>query len=222
MMKCQYCGEEIIGRRPNSLYCSSQCSGKAKRERIAGKETSMQNEETQFLAQAPKMSLNPNDEIRYVEREHFEKISKLHLDYGERISNLKETNQQQSFKIERLEDKIIDLKEKHVTELSAANKSATKDVVQTISTMPAAQSVLGALANGFMSKAGGGALAGVEDGFNEQEKQIIEQIRRMQADAQSYLIQMLYFLFAKRHEEQMEIFASLQAFMANSEEEEDI
>lgn len=220
-MKCQYCGEEIIGRRPNSLYCSSQCSGRAKRDRLAEKESSVEIPETQFLAQPPKMSLNPSDEIRYVEREHFDKISKLHLDYGARISDLKEKNQQQSFKIERLEDKIGDLKEKHVTELTAANKSATKDVVQTISAMPAAQSMLGMLATSFMSK-GGGALAGVETGFSEQEKQIIEAIRRMQPEPQGYLVQMLYVLFAKPHEEQMQIFTSLQAFMANTEEEVDI
>ena len=219
-MKCQYCREEIIGRRPNSLYCSSQCSGRAKRDRLAEKEVSVESSENPFLAQPPKMSLNSSDEIRYVEREHFDKISKLHLDYGERISNLKETNQQQSFKIERLEDKIGDLKEKHVTELSAASKTATKDVVQTISSMPAAQSMLGMLANSFMSK-GGGPLAGVETGFSEQEKQIIDAIRRMQPDAQGYLVQMFYFLFQKPHEEQMQIFTSLQAFMANTEEEDE-
>ena len=220
-MKCQHCGEEIIGRRPNSLYCSSQCAGRAKRERLAEKETSEEIPETQFLAQPPKMSSDSSDELRYVEREHFEKISKLHLDYGARISDLKEKNQQQSFKIERLEDKIGDLKEKHVTELSAASKSATKDVVQTISAMPAAQSMLGMLANSFMSK-GGGALAGVETGFNEQEKQIIEQLRRMQPDAQGYLFQMLYILFAKSHEQQMQIFSSLQAFMTDEENEDEM
>jgi len=167
------------------------------------------------------MSSNPTDEIRYVEREHFDKISKLHLDYGERISNLKETNQQQSFKIERLEDKISDLKEKHVTELSAASKTATKDVVQTISAMPAAQSMLGMLATSFMGK-GGGALGGVETGFSEQERQIIDAIRRMQPEAQSYLLQMLYVLFAKSNEDQMQIFSSLQAYMSESEEVEDL
>jgi hypothetical protein len=189
---------------------------------MAEKESSEEIPETQFLAQPTKMSLNPSDEIRYVEREHFDKISKMHLDYGERISNLKEKNQQQSFKIERLEDKIGDLKEKHVTELTAANKTATKEVVQTISAMPAAQSMLGMLATSFMSKSGG-ALAGVETGFSEQEKQIIEQVRRMQAEPQGHLINMLYFLFKKTNEEQMQIFTSLQAFMVNTgEEEEDI
>jgi hypothetical protein len=188
---------------------------------MADKEVHEVIEETQFLAQPPKMSLNPSDEIRYVEREHFDKISKLHLDYGERISNLKEKNQQQSFKIERLEDKIGDLKEKHVTELSAANKSATKDVVQTISAMPAAQSMLGMLATSFMSK-GGGALAGVETGFNENEKQIIESIRRMQPEPQGYLVQMLYVLFAKSGEEQMQTFTSLQAYMSAGEESDDM
>jgi hypothetical protein len=220
-MECEFCGEEIIGRRPNSLYCSSQCSGKAKRGRLAVKEPTQVNEENQFFAQAPKVSLNQSDEIRYVEREHFEKISKLHLEYGEKLSSLKDTNQQQSFKIERLEDKITDLKEKHSTELNAASKTATKDVVQTISAMPAAQSMLGMLANNLMSKKGG-ALEGVESGFNENEKQIIESIRRMQPEPQGYLVQMLYVLFAKSSEEQMQIFTSLQAYMSAGEESDDM
>lgn len=77
------------------------------------------------------------------------------------------------------------------------------------------------LATSFISK-GGGVLAGADAEFNENEKQIIEAIRRMQAYAQGYLVQMLYVLFAKSNEEQMQIFTSLQAFMANGEEEEDI
>lgn len=36
------------------------------------------------------------------------------------------------------------------------------------------------------------------------------------------LDQMLYVLFAKSHQEQMEIFSTLQAYMIPSEEEEDI
>ncbi len=46
------------------------------------------------------------------------------------------------------------------------------------------------LATSFISKYEG-ALVGVETGFSEQEKQIIEAIRRMQPDAQGYLGQIL-------------------------------
>jgi len=51
----------------------------------------------------------------------------------------------------------------------------------------------------------------VADQFNIQEKQIVDSIRRMQANTQENLVQMLYVLFAKSHEEQIEIFSSLQA-----------
>uniref|UniRef100_UPI003561D232 hypothetical protein n=1 Tax=Ancylomarina sp. TaxID=1970196 RepID=UPI003561D232 len=85
----------------------------------------------------------------------------------------------------------------------------------------AIQSTLGMIATSFISSKDKG-LSGVESGFNIQERQIIEAIRRMQPDAQGYLVQMLYVLFAKPHEEQMQIFTSLQAFMANTEVEEDI
>jgi hypothetical protein len=44
----------------------------------------------------------------------------------------------------------------------------------------------------------------------------------MQPEPQGNLVQLLYVLFAKSNEEQMQIFTSLQAFMANTEEEEDI
>ncbi|WP_372640181.1 hypothetical protein, partial [Ancylomarina sp.] len=129
------------------------------------------------------MSQNPNDELRQIEREHFDKILNLRSEYGDRISVLKDDNLKQSFKIERLEDKIKDLVEKHSTDLTAANKSATKDVVQSISAMPAIQSTLGMIATSFISSKDKG-LSGVESGFNIQERQIIEAIRRMQPDAQ--------------------------------------
>ena len=54
--------------------------------------------------------------------------------------------------------------------------------------MPAIQSVLGAFANNLIPNKTN-ALGGVEDQYNIQEKQIIDAIRRMQADAQNYLVQ---------------------------------
>ncbi|MBN2597797.1 MAG: hypothetical protein JXR82_13570 [Marinifilaceae bacterium] len=49
-----------------------------------------------------------------------------------------------------------------------------------------------------------------------------DDIRRMQSNAQSYLVQMLYVLFAKPPEEQMEIFSTLQAYLMQSEENKDV
>lgn len=220
-MRCKECGKQIFGKRPDSLYCSNQCVGRAKRKRQLEKNLNGLSSIDPFLNQNNQMSQNPNDELRQIEREHFDKILNLRSEYGDRISVLKDDNLKQSFKIERLEDKIKDLVEKHSTDLTAANKSATKDVVQSISAMPAIQSTLGMIATSFISSKDKG-LSGVESGFNIQERQIIEAIRRMQPDAQGYLVQMLYVLFAKPHEEQMQIFTSLQAFMANTEVEEDI
>lgn len=223
-MKCIECGSEIIGKRPNSKYCSSQCLNKAKRDREVSKYLKTSNglnTENGFSEQNRRNMQTSGDELRQIERGHFEKITELKSEYGEKITDLKDKNLRQEFKIERLEDKIKDLEGKHSKELAAANKTATKDVVQSITQMPAIQSTLGMLATNFIPSKNNG-LSGVENQFNVQEKQIIDAIRRMQPDAQGYLVQMLYVLFAKSNEEQIEIFTSLQAYMMNPEEDEDV
>ncbi|MBI9035477.1 MAG: hypothetical protein JEZ03_13505 [Bacteroidales bacterium] len=223
-MKCIECGSEIVGRRPNSKYCSSQCLNKAKRNREVVKYLQSLkglNTENGFSEQNTQNMQASGDELRNIERGHFDKISELKTQFGDKIADLKDKNLRQEFKIERLEDKIKDLIAKHSMDLTAANKSATKDVVQSITSMPAIQSTLGMIATSFISSKEKG-LSGVESGFNIQERQIIEAIRRMQPDAQSYLVQMLYVLFAKSNVEQMEIFTSLQAYMMNPEEEVDV
>ncbi|MGZ2369590.1 hypothetical protein ACXR6G_07370 [Ancylomarina sp. YFZ004] len=46
--------------------------------------------------------------------------------------------------------------------------------------------------------------------YNIQEKQIIGAIRKMKPDAKENLVQILYVLFTKSHDEQVEIFSTLQ------------
>lgn len=223
-MECEICGKEIIGKRPTSKYCSTQCINKAKQNRAALKYLSglgVVKPDNSITAFESPMQLNPSDEIRQIERENFQKIMDLKSEYSEKIVNLKEERQQQGFKIERLKEKIEALEKEHAKELEAARNSETKGIVQSISTMPAAQSMLGMLATSVMTKSENG-LSGMENRYNEQEKQIIEQIRRMQPDAQGYLVQMLYILFQKSNEEQMQIFTSLQAYLSGSEESDDM
>lgn len=223
-MECEICGKEIIGKRPTTKYCSSQCINKAKQNRAALKYLqglNGLNPDNSITATEGFQPLNASDELRQIERDHFQKIMDLKSEYGDKISALKEEKQQQGFTIERLKEKIEVLEKEHVKELDAAKNSTTKGIVQSISSMPAAQSMLGMLASSVMSKKGEG-LSGVDNGFNEQEKQIIEAIRRMQPDAQTYLVQMLYFLFAKSNEEQMQIFTSLQAYLSGDEESDDL
>jgi len=223
-MECEICGNEIVGKRPNTKYCSSQCINTAKQNRAALKYLNglgAIKPDNSITAFESSMALNSSDELRQIERENFQKIMDLKSEYGEKISSLKEEKQQQGFKIERLNDKIDRLEKEHAKELEAARNSATKGIVQSISTMPAAQSMLGMLATNVLNK-DGKALGGVDNGFNEQEKQIIGGIRRMQPEAQTYLVQMLYVLYAKTNEEQMQIFTSLQAYLAEEGESEDL
>jgi hypothetical protein len=44
----------------------------------------------------------------------------------------------------------------------------------------------------------------------------------IQPVSQGYLVQMLYVLFQKPYDEEMQIFTSLQASMANAEDEVDV
>ena len=223
-MECEICGNEIVGKRPNTKYCSSQCINTAKQNRAALKYLNglgAIKPDNSITAFESSMALNSSDELRQIERENFQKIMDLKSEYGEKISSLKEEKQQQGFKIERLNDKIDRLEKEHAKELEAARNSATKGIVQSISTMPAAQSMLGMLATNVLNK-DGKALGGVDNGFNEQEKQIIGGIRRMQPEAQTYLVQMLYVLYAKTNEEQMQIFTSLQAYLSEEVDSDDL
>jgi len=217
-MKCKNCGNTIEGRRPNSLYCDDLCKSEAKKNRQAERLIGRLNGVSPFAPN--QMVQNQPEELRKVERSHFDKVTELKDEYRDKIAELKDLNLRQEFKIQGLESDIKNLESKHSRELDDASKSATREVVQSISVMPGIQSALGNLANGFMSKRESG-LAGAERRYSEGEKQIIDAIRKMQPDAQSYLIQMLYVLFAKSNEEQMEIFTSLQAYMMGSDGNED-
>ena len=124
---------------------------------------------------------NAAQELRKVEREYFNTILDLESDYGDKIRALEDIKLKNEFTIERLNDKISELKEKHSIDIAEANTITTKDTVTAISQMPAIQSVLGAFANNLIPNKND-ALGGVEDQFNIQEKQIIDAIRRMQPD----------------------------------------
>jgi hypothetical protein len=166
------------------------------------------------------MNTTASNELRAIEKDNFNTILSLRSEYGDKIRTLENENLKHEFTIEKLQDKINDLKEKHSKDLTEASTSTTKETVQAISQMPAIQSVLGTLASSLMpsSKTGLNGL----DGFSVQERQIIDAIRRMQPDARGYLCQMLYVLFAKSHDEQMEIFTSLHAYMSQPNEKDDI
>ncbi|MPQ48122.1 hypothetical protein GCQ56_14035 [Marinifilum sp. N1E240] len=224
-MKCEVCNETISGKRSDSRYCSTTCRNKAYQLRSTDKdenelEETYPNEEIEIPELKP-IPLNVMEELRRVEREHFNTILDLKTDYGDKIRALQEVKLKNEFTIDKLKDKISDLKDDHTRELAKISTNTTKDTVTAITQMPAIQSVLGTLANNLIPS-GGNSLEGVADQFNVQEKQIIDAIRRMESDAQGYLIQMLYFLFAKNHDEQMEIFTTLQSFMMPTEENEDV
>ncbi|MDE5417585.1 hypothetical protein L3049_06150 [Labilibaculum sp. DW002] len=223
-MECEICGNPIEKKRPDSRYCSTSCINKAKRMRAKERELDEFGAYPLIDIDSRKnhqMNQNASAELRTVEREHFNTILSLSTEYGDKIRTLEDTNLKHEFTIEKLNDKISDLKDKHTRDIAEASTSTTKDTVTAITQMPAIQSVLGAFANNLIpSKTN--ALGGVEDQFNVQEKQIIDAIRRMQPDAQGYLVQMLYVLFAKSHEEQLEIFSTLQTYMMQSEQSSDV
>jgi len=222
-MECEVCGKPIEKKRPDSKYCSATCINKAKRMRAKERELDELNDiyptneiDSQEIQQ---IASNASAELRTIEREYFDKILNLRTEYGDKIRNLKEFNLQQGFTIEKLNDKISVLKDKHTKEIAKITTQTTKDTVTAITQMPAIQSVLGAFANNLIPSSANG-LGGVADQFNIQEKQIIDAIRRMQPDTQENLVQMLYVLFAKSYEEQIGIFNSLQAYMTQSEEDD--
>ncbi|MDM8160459.1 hypothetical protein QUH73_11595 [Labilibaculum sp. K2S] len=224
-MKCEVCNEPIRGKRSDSRYCSSACRNKAYKMRTTEKHLDESDGTYRLIdmdsRENQQMNQNASAELRTIEREHFNTILSLRTEYGDKIRALEDTNLKHEFTIEKLNDKLNDQKEKYTRDIAEASTSTTKDTVQAISQMPAIQSLLGGFASNLIpSKTN--SLGGVEDQFNIQEKQIIDAIRRMQPDAQGYLVQMLYVLFAKPHEEQMEIFSTLHAYMMRSEESEDI
>ena len=224
-MDCIVCKNPIIGRRSDSKYCSVSCQNEAKKKRVAEKYFNELNgiyPENGISSPNQQQMTNASEELRALERENFNTILNLRTDYEGKIRVLEDTNLRQSFKIEKLEDKIGELKESHSKDLEQAEKNTTKDTVTAITQMPAVQTTLGMLANNLIPQAAN-SLGGVQDQFNIQEKQIIDAIRRMQPDAQANLGQMLYVLFSKSHPEQMQIFNTLQAYMAQKEQaEEDI
>jgi len=225
--KCEVCLKPIKNRRKNSKYCSATCAGRAKRKRAEGKENNELNGFKPVYQENEQKQQNMKEtginELRSIEKDNFNTIMGLRTDYGDKIRVLENENLKHEFTIERLNDKISDLKEKHSSDITEASTSTTKDTVQAISQMPAIQSVLGAFANNLIPSNNTNGLSGMADQINIQERQIIDAIRRMQADAQKNLVQMLYILFTKSHEEQMEIFTSLQAYMTQeNEEDEDI
>jgi len=224
-MECEVCGKPIIGRRSDSQYCSAAWRNKAYKMRTAEKCLNEldDNSPTSKLdsPESQQMNQNASAELRTIERENFNTILNLRSEYGDKIRDLKELNLKQEFTIEKLQDKISDLREKHIKEIAESNTNSTKDTVAAITQMPAIQTALGAFASNLIPN-NENSLGGVPDQFNIQEKQIIDAIRRMQPDIQEGLVQMLYVLFAKTHDEQVEIFNTLQAFMTQSDESEDI
>ena len=223
-MECIICGNPILGRRSDSKYCSTACTNTAKHMRGAKKYLNELNGlyPVTDINQKKSLDMNSNtsEELRTVEKENFSQILNLRTEYGDKIRSLEEINLRNEFKIEKLEDKIQELKEKHLKDLADASKSATKDTVNAITQMPVVQTTLGMLANTLIPRKPN-ALGGVEDEFSIQERQIIDAIRRMQPDAQGYLVQMLYVLFAKPYEEQMQIFNSLQVYLSQAQDTDD-
>lgn len=220
--KCEVCLKPIKNRRANSKYCSATCAGRAKRKRALEKEKDELNGfKPVYEENDQNMEKTGINELRAIEKDNFNTILSLRGEYGDKIRALENENLKHEFTIEKLQDKINDLREKHSKDIAEANTSTTKETVQAITQMPAIQSALGAFASNLIPSNNNG-LSGLADQLNIQEKQIIDAIRRMQPDAQGYLAQMLYILFSKPYEEQMQIFSSLQAYMTQEDETEDI
>ncbi|BAX81154.1 hypothetical protein [Labilibaculum antarcticum] len=95
------------------------------------------------------MNQTTSAELQTVEREHFNTILNQRSEYGDKIRALEDTNLKPEFTIEKLNDKISDLKDKHTRDIAEASTSTTKDMVNAISQMPAIQSVLGAFASNY-------------------------------------------------------------------------
>ena len=223
-MTCLECGKPIIGRRPDSKYCSKTCSNRAKQKRADTRLIENSNKQkygiTPVLPNTQENTLYGFTEIRELEKSKYDTVIELKEKYENQIKALESSNLSKDFKIERLKDKIEDLEKAHERELRSASTNSIKETVGAITQMPAIQGALGAIAQKLIPSEGS-ALSGVDSSLNVTEKQIIESIRKMQPDAQQYLVQMLFFLFPKPHTEQMQIFTSLASFMQNTESQEE-
>ncbi|MGQ1911343.1 hypothetical protein ACT3CE_16340 [Marinifilum sp. RC60d5] len=221
-MECKICGKPIVNKRPDSKYCSTSCINKAKRLRAKERELDNSNFENEIdTYEHQQINQHLSVELRTVEREHFNFITKLKEEYEEKIKILEEKNLKQEFTIVKLKDEISKLKDKYTIELEEARTNTTKETVTAITKMPAIQSILGAFTNTLIPTPTNG-LGKFSDQYSTEEKQIINAIRKMKPDTQSNFVQMLYVLFSKSNEEQIEIFSTLQTYMLQSEENEDV
>ncbi len=223
-MTCLECGKQIIGRRPDSKYCCKTCSNRAKEkrknQRLIEHFTPVPPDQPYGIVGNANHGLYGFTEIRELEKSKYDTVIELKEKYENQIKILESSNLSKDFKIERLKDKIEDLEKAHERELRSASTNSIKETVGAITQMPAIQGALGAIAQNLIPGETN-VLSGVDSSMSVTEKQIIESIRKMQPDAQQYLVQMLFFLFPKPHAEQMEIFTSLVNFMQNTEPEED-
>ena len=212
-MTCLECGNPIKGRRPDSKYCCKTCSNRAKEkrknQRLIEGATPVPPDQAYGMAN---QSLYGFTEIRELEKSKYDTVIELKEKYENQIKALESSNLTKNFKIERLKDKIEDLEKAHERELKSASTNSIKETVGAITQMPAVQGALGALASNLIPSKGD-PLGSLENSLSEVEKQILQSLRKMQPESQQYLVQMLYFLFAKEHAEQMEIFTSLMAYM---------
>jgi len=223
-MECLECGSPIIGRRSDSKYCSKTCSGRAKNrradQRLISKATQQYPAAPHIAPMVSESSLYGFTEIRELEKDKFATVLDLKEKYENQIRTLETNNLNKDFEIQRLKDQKDDLIRNHEKELQNATTNTVKETVNAISMMPAVQGALGSLASNLISSKND-SLGGLENTMSETEKQIIQSVRKMQPDAQNYLVQMLYFLFAKKHEEQMEIFTTLTTYLQSGTNEND-
>jgi len=228
-MECIECGKQIVGRRADSKYCSKTCSGRAKNRR-ADERLIEQASQTNPALTRNSSGMNENllyglGEIRQLEKDKFDTVLDLREKYEVQVKTLENKNLNLEFEIRRLKDQKDDLIRNHEKELQNATTNTVKETVNAISMMPAVQGALGSLANNLIPSKND-SLGGLENTMSETEKQIIQSVRKMQPDAQNYLVQMLYFLFSKEHKEQMEIFTALTTYLqsgsGSGSEEDDL
>jgi len=215
-MECLECGKSIIGRRADSKYCSKTCANRAKQKRSEQRLIESVSYSKPVYPPA-NQSLYGFDEIRELEKDKFVTILELKERFGNQIKQLETSVLNKDFEISRLKDRIEDLHRTHDRELQSASTNTVKETVHAITAMPAIQGALGALATNLMPSENS-PLGGVSE-VNEVEKQILQSIRKMQPEAQQYLVQMLYFLFAKSNDEQIQIFSTLSQFIQGDNEQ---
>lgn len=96
-MECKVCGKPIIGKRPDSKYCSVSCVNTAKQMRATERYLNELNgfDPNNEINKKPQ---NASEELRSIEKENFNTILNLR-------SELKNTNLKQEFTIEKLKEK---------------------------------------------------------------------------------------------------------------------